>query len=143
MLLNPAAPEIFYYKHDIGAFLIWIFIGSPDVDNIGDTFQSYPKATPQLDHCISRAVSLRANQFDLVSRTDPSWKNAINVRVANTGPSPLIVTNWPRKNGYQWSRHKVISSQSERLGKMALGIVKYFNDRPSQAIEVSWFGVSL
>ena len=30
----------------------------------------------------------------------------------------------------------VIWSQSERLGKMALGIVKYFYDRPSQPIGV-------
>ena len=37
----------------------------------------------------------------------------------------------------------VTSSQSEGLGKMALSIVKYFYDRPSQPIVVIWFAVSL
>ena len=37
----------------------------------------------------------------------------------------------------------VISSQSKGLGKMALGIVKYFYHRPSQPIGVNWFAVSL
>ena len=36
----------------------------------------------------------------------------------------------------------VISSQSEGLSKMALGIEKYFYDRPSQPIGVIWFAVS-
>ena len=36
----------------------------------------------------------------------------------------------------------LISSQSEGLGKMALGIVKYCYDRPSQPIGVIWFAVS-
>ena len=37
----------------------------------------------------------------------------------------------------------VVSSQSEGLGKMALGIVKYAYDRSSQLIGVIWFAVSL
>ena len=37
----------------------------------------------------------------------------------------------------------VISSQSEGLGKMALGIVKYADDRSSQPIGIIWFTVSL
>ena len=36
----------------------------------------------------------------------------------------------------------VISSQSEGLGKMALGIVKYAYDRSSQLIGVFWFTIS-
>ena len=35
----------------------------------------------------------------------------------------------------------VVSSQSEGLGKMALGIVKYAYDRSSQLIGVIWFGM--
>ena len=30
-LLDPAVPEIFYFKHDVGASLIKILIGNPDV----------------------------------------------------------------------------------------------------------------
>ena len=37
----------------------------------------------------------------------------------------------------------VISSQSEGLGKMALGIVKYAYDCSSQLIGIIWFAVSL
>ena len=36
----------------------------------------------------------------------------------------------------------VISSQSEGLGKMAMGIVKYAYDRSSQLIGVIWFAIS-
>ena len=36
IFLDPAVPEIFYFKHDVEASLIVIFIGNPDVDNIGD-----------------------------------------------------------------------------------------------------------
>ena len=36
----------------------------------------------------------------------------------------------------------VVLSQSEGLGKMALGIVKYAYDRSSQLIGVIWFAVS-
>ena len=36
--------------------------------------------------------------------------------------------NWPQTNGYQWSCYKVITPQSEGLGTMALGILKYFYD---------------
>ena len=36
----------------------------------------------------------------------------------------------------------VISSQSEGVGKIVLGIVKYFYDRPSQPIAISFFAVS-
>ena len=36
ILLDPAVPEIFYFKHDIGDSIIIIFIGNPDVDNFGD-----------------------------------------------------------------------------------------------------------
>ena len=37
----------------------------------------------------------------------------------------------------------LVSSQSEGLGKMALGIITYFSDRLSQPIGVSWFAISL
>ena len=37
MILDPAVPKIFYFKHDVGASLIIVFIGNLDVDNIGDT----------------------------------------------------------------------------------------------------------
>ena len=57
------------------------------------------------------------------------------------------VTNEPiQLTANQWFRHiyfSLISLQSEGLGKMALGIVKYFYDRPSQPIGVIWFVVSL
>ena len=33
-LLDPAVPEIFYFKHDEEASKILIFIGNPHVDNI-------------------------------------------------------------------------------------------------------------
>ena len=36
VFLDPAFPEIFYFKHDVGASLIISFIGNPDVDNIRD-----------------------------------------------------------------------------------------------------------
>ena len=36
ILLDPAVPEILYFKHDLGASLIIIFIGNPHVDNLGD-----------------------------------------------------------------------------------------------------------
>ena len=36
ILLDPAVPEIFYFKHDVGTSLIIIFIGNPDVENIRD-----------------------------------------------------------------------------------------------------------
>ena len=47
--------------------------------------------------------------------------------------------NWPQTNGFV----TVISSQSEDLGKMALGIAKYFYDRLSLPIVILWFMVSL
>ena len=50
ILLDPAVPEIFYFKHDIAASLIIFFIGNPDVDNIGDATLVYPKLTPQLGY---------------------------------------------------------------------------------------------
>ena len=34
--LYPAVLEIFHFKHDAGSFPIIIFIGNPDVGNIGD-----------------------------------------------------------------------------------------------------------
>ena len=46
--------------------------------------------------------------------------------------------NRPRTNGFV----TVISSQREGLGKMALGIVKYFYDCSSQPIGFIWFAVS-
>ena len=57
-----------------------------------------------------------------------------------TDPSQLTTTNWSTVTNDHWSRHKVILSQSEVLGKVALGIVKYLYDRPSQPIEVCHFG---
>ena len=37
ILLEPVVSEIFYFKHDVGASLIIIFICNPDVHNIGNT----------------------------------------------------------------------------------------------------------
>ena len=48
-LLNPAVPEIFYFKHDEGASLIIIFIGNPNVDNICDAFLVLSQGQPKLD----------------------------------------------------------------------------------------------
>ena len=36
ILLDPAVLEIFYFKHDERASLIIIFIGNPDIDDIGN-----------------------------------------------------------------------------------------------------------
>ena len=36
IILDPAAPDIQYSTWGVGASLIIIFIGNPDVDNIGD-----------------------------------------------------------------------------------------------------------
>ena len=36
ILFDPAVSEIFYFKHDVVASLIIIFIGNPDVDYIRD-----------------------------------------------------------------------------------------------------------
>ena len=47
-------------------------------------------------------------------------------------------TNGPGTNGFV----TVILSQSEGLDITALGIMKYFYDRPSQPISVIWFAVS-
>ena len=59
-------------------------------------------------------------------------------------------TDREKATANQWFRHSdlvtdfvtVILSQSERLSKMALGIVKYAYDRSSQLIVVIWFAVS-
>ena len=34
--LDPAVLEIIYFKHDVGASPIMVFIGNPDIDNIRD-----------------------------------------------------------------------------------------------------------
>ena len=36
ILLHQAVSEIFYFKQNVGAFLLIIFIGNPDVSKIGD-----------------------------------------------------------------------------------------------------------
>ena len=36
ILLDPAVSKIFYFKHDVEAYLISIFIGNSAVDNIGN-----------------------------------------------------------------------------------------------------------
>ena len=36
IVLDPAVPEIFYFKDDIRASLIIIFIGNPEIDNMRD-----------------------------------------------------------------------------------------------------------
>ena len=38
ILLDPAVSAIFVFKRDVGASLILIFIGSPDVNNFNDAF---------------------------------------------------------------------------------------------------------
>ena len=37
VLLNPAFPKTFYFKHNPGAYLIMIFVGNSDCHNIDDT----------------------------------------------------------------------------------------------------------
>ena len=36
VILDPAVPEIFYFKHDVRTALIIVLIGNPDVDIISD-----------------------------------------------------------------------------------------------------------
>ena len=36
IVLDPAVPEIFYFKDDTRASLIIIFIGNPEIDNMRD-----------------------------------------------------------------------------------------------------------
>ena len=36
IVFDKASPDIFYFKHDVGAFLIVIFDGNPNVGNISD-----------------------------------------------------------------------------------------------------------
>ena len=36
ILLDPAVPEIIFFKHHKGVTLIITFIGNPDIDDIGD-----------------------------------------------------------------------------------------------------------
>ena len=36
ILLDPAVPEIFHFKDDVGASLIRIFIGNQEIDNKRD-----------------------------------------------------------------------------------------------------------
>ena len=51
--------------------MLYIFIGNPDFDSlnvVSDAFLVLTKETLLLRYCV---VSLRTNQFDLVSRRDP------------------------------------------------------------------------
>ena len=51
ILLDPAVPEIFYFKHGIAAFRIIIYIGNPHVDNIIDAILALSsKSKPQLGY---------------------------------------------------------------------------------------------
>ena len=57
ILFDPAVPEIFYFKHDVGASIVIIFIGNRDVDSlcaITNAPQFHPKATPLLATELSR-----------------------------------------------------------------------------------------
>ena len=57
-------------------------------------------------------------------------------------PSQLTANQRFRHSDFVTDFVAVISSQREGLGKMALGIVKYFYDSSSQPIGVIWFAVS-
>ena len=48
-------------------------------------------------------------------------------------PSQLTTTNWPRSDDFVTDFVAVISSQSEGLGKMALGILKIYLESPFSA----------
>ena len=58
-------------------------------------------------------------------------------------PRQLTASQRFRHNDFVTGFVTVIWSQREGLGKMALKIVKYFYDRPSQPIGVIWFAISL
>ena len=56
----------------------------------------------------------------------------------------MTTTNWPRTNlPHNSDFVAVILSQREGLGKMAVGIVKYFYDCFSPSIGVIWLAISL
>ena len=42
ILLDPADPEIFYSKHDVGAFNVIIFIGNPNVESLSVVSDAIP-----------------------------------------------------------------------------------------------------
>ena len=65
------------------------------------------------------------------------------VRARSTGPDKLTANQPFCHSDLVSDFVTVILSQSEGLGKMALGIVKYAYDRFSQLISVIWFAVSL
>ena len=39
---DPAVPEIFHFKHNVGASNVIIFIDNPDVDSVSDIFSVLP-----------------------------------------------------------------------------------------------------
>ena len=55
-------------------------------------------------------------------------------RQGESEPSQLTANQRFRHSDFVADFNTVTSSQSECLGKMALGVVKYFYDRPSQSI---------
>ena len=52
LFLGPAVPEIFYFKHDVGASPIIIFSATLTLITLATPFQFYPKTTPQISNCI-------------------------------------------------------------------------------------------
>ena len=50
---DPAISEIFYFKHNVEASNVIVFIGNPDVDIALATSSQFPlKAMPLLGYCI-------------------------------------------------------------------------------------------
>ena len=103
-------------------------------------FLLLPLAPPKLTSMASLPRPLIVKTVKIITENSKTFEAALAVHE----PSQLIMTNWLQTN---WLRTNgfvtVISSQSEGLAKMALGIVKCFCDRPSQPISIVWFAVSL
>ena len=76
ILLDPAISELFIFQHDVGASINFNnFFRNPDVDSfsvVSDAFPDLALSNPAF-RLLHRVVSLRTNQFDLVSPTDPIW----------------------------------------------------------------------
>ena len=61
----------------------------------------------------------------------------------STDRNKLTVNQWFCHSNLVTDFATLISSQSEGLGKTALGIVKYAYDCSSQLIDLIWFAISL
>ena len=75
ILFDRAVSEIFSFKHDARASNAIIFIDNPDVGSLSVLSDAIPVLTQSnaVIRLLLRVISLRANQFNLVSIPDPSW----------------------------------------------------------------------